>query len=283
MATKKELETKTNSVKKIKQVVRAMELIATNRLRKVKERALKSRAYSDKINEILISLLKRTIDLSHPLIEKRKNFKYFCLICLTSDRGLCGGFNNNVIQKAEEFIRSYKNKKPKLITLGHKGKVFFKQKNYDIIADYESLGKNQEFSIAEKIKDKVMDFYKDKELGEVYIIFNKFKQQFLGKVTLKKLLPLEVPPKEKGEHLLTEYICEPQAKEIISELIPEYIANQIYQASLESNAQEEMARMVAMKQASDNADDMIRQLQLQYHKIRQAFITREIIEVINAS
>ena len=284
MPTKLELEAKFNSVKKIKQIARAMELIATSRLRKVRDKALNSRPYSEKINEILISLSKRASEIHHPLLERKETFKYFVIICFTSDRGLCGGFNNTVTLECEEFIHTKRDKKAKLIVIGQKGIRYFKQRNYNIVASFQGLENKQEIAIAQDIRKKITELYQDKEVGEIYIIFNRFKQQLLGKVTLKKILPCEVRPESKKDSsIMVEHIYEPSPKELLDELIPQYITNQIYQAALESRAREEMARMLAMKQATDNADDMISQLQLQYHKLRQALITKEIIEVVGAS
>ena len=283
MPTKRELETRFESIEKTKQIVRTMELIARNRLAKVRNKALSGRPYAEKIDEILQSVSERAKEIYHPLLEGRDEFKKFCLICFNSDRGLCGGFNNNIIEKADRFIRSKKDKEVKIIAVGRKGIHYFRRKNYDIINTYEGLENNKELSISEDIKNKIIELYQNEEISQAYLIFNKFKQQFVGKVTIKKLLPLEIPQRAEGGKALTEHIYEPSYSEVLDELIPQYIMNQIYQGALESRAQEEMARMLAMKQATDSADEMLENLKLQYHKLRQALITKEIIEVVSGA
>lgn len=283
MPTKKELETRSESIQKTKQIVRTMELIARNRLAKVRNKALSGRPYAEKIDEILQSVSERAKEIYHPLLERRDEFKNFCLICFSSDRGLCGGFNNNIIEKANRFIRSKKDKEVKIIAVGRKGIHYFRRKNYDIINTYEDLENNKELSISEDIKNKIIELYQNEEISQVYLIFNKFKQQFIGKVIIKKLLPFEIPQRAEGGKTLTEHIYEPSYSEVLDELIPQYIVNQIYQGALESRAQEEMARMLAMKQATDSADEMLENLKLQYHKLRQALITKEIIEVVSGA
>ncbi len=280
MASKRELEERFNSIKKIKQIVRAMELIARNRLRRVREKALLSRPYSEKITGMLRSVSGRAVGLSHPLLEKRENAKFVCLICFNSDKGLCGGFNNIVLHKCERYISLKKDEEVKIISVGKKGTVYFNRKGHKVIAAYEGLENNRELLIAEDIKGKIVDLYNKGEISEVNIIYNVYKEHLVGKAAIKKILPLEV---EKSKAGLTEHLYEPSCGLLLDELIPQYLVNQIYQAGLESRAQEEMARMVAMKQATDSSDEMIVALELQYNKLRQAEITREIIEVISAS
>lgn len=283
MATKRELEARTKSIQKTKQIVRTMELIARNRLMKVKDKALAGRPYSEKINEILSSVQMRLKEASHPLLEKQDRFENFCLILFSSDRGLCGAFNNNIFENAQRFINAKKDKKAKVIIVGQKGIHYFRRKNFDIIDTYEELEKGKELQISLDIKDKIIELYKKKEIGEVYLMFNKFKQQLIGEVVIKKLLPFEITCEEKEEKrkVLVEHLYEPSYTEVLDKLIPQYIMNQIYQGALESRAQEEMARMLAMKQAADSADEMLGDLRLQYHKLRQSLITKEIIEVVS--
>jgi F-type H+-transporting ATPase subunit gamma len=281
MATKRELETRTRSIEKTKQIVRTMELVARNRLTGVKTRALAGRPYSEKINEVLRSVQARLREVKHPLLEKSEDINDFCLVLLSSDRGLCGGFNNNLFENAQRFIGSKKEKKVKLIVVGRKGINYFRRRNFSLINTYEGLENNKELKISTEIENRIIELYKNKKISEVYLMFNKFKQQLIGKVVIKRLLPFEAPEesKEKKKNP-TEHLYEPSYRGVLDELIPQYIRNEIYQGALESRAQEEMARMLAMKQAADSADEMLDELKLQYHKLRQAIITREIIEVL---
>jgi F-type H+-transporting ATPase subunit gamma len=281
MPTKRELEARTKSIQKIQQIVRTMELIATNRLRKVKVKALRGRPYFEKIDEILRSISERAKQTYHPLLEKKDQVKNICLVCFTSDRGLCGGFNNTILGKTKDFIESKKDIDTKIIVIGRKGKYYFKRRDYNVVESFEGLENNKELPCAEKISNLIINLYKKEEIDQVFLIFNKFKQQLVGQVSLKKLLPFRLPEAKEKKKNLTEHLYEPDCYKILDKLIPQYIMNQIYQGALESRAQEEMARMLAMKQATDSADDMLEELTLQYHKLRQEGITKEIIEVVS--
>jgi F-type H+-transporting ATPase subunit gamma len=283
MPNRRELEERFKSVKKIKQIVYAMELIARNRLRKVRDKALSGRPYSNKIAEILSSVSSRSSDLSHPLLVKNNDVQSLCLITFSSDKGLCGGFNNVILEAVNNKVNEDKNKEVKIISVGRRTLAHYKRREYDILASYDGLEKNRELEISTDIATRIIKMYAANEVQQVIIVYNKYKEHLFGKAELKNILPIELDAMPNDSKTKTEHLFEPSAQELLNKLLPQYITNQIYQAALESRAQEEMARMVAMKQASDSADEMITDLQLEYNKLRQAQITSEIIEVVNAS
>jgi F-type H+-transporting ATPase subunit gamma len=283
MPNRRELEERFKSVKKIKQIVYAMELIARNRLRKVRDKALSGRPYSNKIAEILSSVSSRSADLSHPLLIKSKDIQSICLITFSSDKGLCGGFNNVILEAVNNKVSEDKNKDIKIISVGRRALAHYKRRDYDILASYDGLEKNRELEISTDIATRITKMYTANEVQQVILIYNKYKEHLFGKAELKKILPIELDAMPNDSKIKTEHLFEPSSQGLLNKLLPQYIINQIYQAALESRAQEEMARMVAMKQASDSADEMISNLQLEYNKLRQAQITSEIIEVVNAS
>lgn len=286
MPNRKELEERFKSVKKIKQIVYAMELIARNRLRRVRDKALSGRPYSEKIADILVSIGQKSSDLAHPLLTKHAQVKAVCLVTFSSDKGLCGGFNSIITEAVNSKVNQTQGKEIKIISVGKRALTHYKRKEYDVIASYDGLENNKELEIAQDIASKVSHMYETNEVQQVVLIYNKYREHLVGKAVLKGVLPVELEAaKDDAEKkkLTSEHLFEPSRQELLNQLLPQYITNQLFQAALESRAQEEMARMVAMKQASDNADEMISDLELEYNKLRQSQITSEIIEVINAS
>jgi len=286
MSNRRELEERFKSVKKIKQIVYAMELIARNRLRRVRDKALSGRPYAEKIADILASVGQKSSDLMHPLLRKHGQIKTVCFITFSSDKGLCGGFNNIILEAVDNEINQAQGKETKIIAIGKRALAHYKRKDYDVIASYDGLEHNRELEIAQDIASKISHMYKANEAQKVVLIYNKYRENLVGKAVLNTVLPVEFEV-NKGEleenKLISEHLFEPSRQELLNQLLPQYVTNQLFQAALESRAQEEMARMVAMKQASDSADEMINSLELEYNKLRQSQITSEIIEVINAS
>jgi F-type H+-transporting ATPase subunit gamma len=286
MPNRRELEERFKSVKKIKQIVYAMELIARNRLRRVRDKALSGRPYSEKMADILASVGQNSSDLAHPLLTKYNQVKSICLITFSSDKGLCGGFNNIIIEAVDDEIRQAKGKEVKIISVGKRALAHYKRKEYDIIASHDGLENNKELEISQEVASRVSQMYESNEVQEVIIIYNKYKEHLVGRAHYKNILPVEfesIKEENNDKKIISEHLFEPSRQSLLNQLLPQYVTNQILQAALESRAQEEMARMVAMKQASDSADDMICNLELEYNKLRQSQITSEIIEVINAS
>jgi F-type H+-transporting ATPase subunit gamma len=197
---------------------------------------------------------------------------------ITSDHGLCGGFNYNIVNALNTV--SDDKRKIRLLLIGRKGIIYFRNKNFNILSEYSDVKADNVRKISGEIAERVIQLYLGKEIDSVRLIFNRFRRHLLGEANISKILPLE---KGKKEKLISDYLYEPEKDEVVESLISEYIKAQITSAILESRASEEMARMVAMKYATDNANELITKLMLDYHKMRQAAITKEIIEVINAA
>ena len=270
------------SIEKIKKIANAMEIVALTRLRKIERRTQDARPYFDMIRDLINDLAKNLVYEAHPFLKERKQIKKTAVILIASDKGLCGNFNTNITNTFKEFLDEHPNEDIIGISIGKNSESIFKKNKIDIKSSSLSSLKAQDYiTTAAKIVDMVSEMYLAREIDQLSIVFNKFKLQFLGKANIIRLLPLRL----EGFKIrrVRDYIYEPSAYFVWEQLLKEYLVNQTGQSILESSASEEMARMLAMKQARDNADDVIYRMNLNYHKARQANITRELIEIITAS
>jgi len=275
----KEIRRRIRSVISIQQITRAMEMIAVSRLKRAEDRLRSARPYAEKIWELMESLAPCLPRVDHPLLVKRE-VKSIGLTLITSDKGLCGGYNANAISQATKFIDAHPGKEVRLILVGRKGYDFFRRKGYPI--DHTLLQLSKEISLQEvkEISGAVINGFEAARYDEVYLIYTHFQSPMVTRPTLMKLLPLEseeVLKKEAG--MQGEPIFEPTAEEIMALLLPKYLEAQIYKGLVESVASEQGARMVSMKSATENAEEMISTLTLSYNKARQASITKELLEV----
>lgn len=275
MPTLKEIGTRIEGIRKIQRVANALEVVAATKLRRRERLVLASRPYASGIRQILEGLVARTRG-RHPLLWRKPGAREVAIVLLTSDRGLCGAFNDNVIRSAMELSREFA--KAWLIIVGRKGASYFRRKGYPIVAQYRDIEDKDLGGVADGITAKIMKLYTEESIGEVYLVYNKFRLHLIGQVWHLQLLPVEA---ESPQTILTDYLYEPTQEEVLDRLIPAYIACEVRQAIQESRTSEEMARMVAMKMASDNTDELIEKLSLDYHKARQAAITREMIELVS--
>jgi len=279
MSKLREIKRRTVSIGKIRKITGALEIVALTRLKKSEGSTVNARPYFDKIRELLIDISKNIIYKKHPLFAKKRKTDVIGIICLTGDKGLCGNFNNNVFQNVLRFSGE-KGGKKRLIVIGKKGLSYFsKRKEFDVMHSFVDVAHADLCVALKEITEKVMHEYLEGDLGEVYLIYNKFKLQLLGEANVLKLLPVEF---ESAEKVARDYIYEPDNETIFNKLFHEFLSNQIYQAILESRSAEEMARMIAMKQATESADEMIDGLTLRYHKERQRVITSELLDIVNA-
>lgn len=279
MSKIREIKRRTVSIGKIRKITGALEIVALTRLKRSEGSTVSARPYFDKIRELLIDISKNIIYKKHPLFQKRGKGDVVGIICLTSDKGLCGNFNNNVFQNIVGFANEHQGRK-QLIVVGKKGLSYFsKKKEFAIMHSFVDVAHADQRAMLKEITEKVMHEYLEGDLGEVYLIYNKFKLQLLGEANVLKLLPVEF---ESGEGVARDYIYEPDNETIFNKLFHEFLSNQIYQAILESRSAEEMARMIAMKQATESAEEMIEGLMLKYHKERQRAITSELLDIVNA-
>jgi F-type H+-transporting ATPase subunit gamma len=269
------------SVNSIQQITRAMQMVAVSRLRRAGERLRSARPYAEKIQELMETLAPSLPRIEHPLLAKREP-RRIAVVLITSDKGLCGGFNTNIIQYANEFIEACSEKEIKLFLIGKKGHDFFSRRSYSI--EYYLPQVSREISPQEvkEISDSFVGGFVEGLYDEVHLFYTQFRTVMNTVPTHTKLLPIESPETETQQGT-TEPIYEPSAEEIMNELLPRYIEAQVYKGLVESATSEQGSRMVAMKNATDNAEEMIKTLTLSYNKARQASITKEILEVTTAS
>lgn len=252
-----------------------MEVIAATRLRRYEERALRFRPYLAAQRNIAANLSLRLKKINsfwtEPLAEDKKGLA----ILISSDRGFCGAFNNQLFESIKEFEDGEINS---FIAIGKKGALYLKKQHFSLIEESALPQANQMPDFLRRLTEKIISSYRQ-EGRKVRLIFNKFRRNLLGRGRVRQIFPLEVP---KEEGLILDYLFEPDTETLLDEILPVYVHTELKAAILESQAAEEMARMVAMTQARRNAGDLIEALTLEYHKARQAGITRELIEVVSA-
>ncbi len=286
MPTLLEFRRRIRSVKNTQQITRAMKFVAAARLRRAQEKALAARPYAREILRLLHSAMARVENPTHPLMARRPEEKLLVLV-LSGDRGLCGAFNTNVLRRAQQFFREHRTNSLELIPIGKKGRDALRKQNRKLAAEYFNLMTRVEFPKAKEIAGQVIRRYADAEVDAVYVIYNEFKSVLTQKLTVEKLLPLEPgvlePPKAPPAGNPVDYIYEQPAEELFARLLPLYVETQVFRAMLESSAAELAARMTAMDSATNNAIELIDQLTLHMNKIRQAAITKEILEVVSGA
>lgn len=281
MSNLRDIRRRIQSVKNTEQITKAMKMVAASRLRRAQEAILASRPYALKMLEVLSSLALRTNPEAHPLLVTRKPNKVD-LVVVTSDRGLCGAFNSNILRMAEQFMGQHPDWEFSLHLVGRKAVDYFKRRevntrkiSLDILADVS-------FPHAMAIGNDVVQNYLDEEFDQVFMVYNEFKSAIQQRVIVEQLLPIK-PMDISEDHFAVEYIFEPSEDAILEELLPRHIDIQIYRVLLESVASEHGARMTAMDAATKNAGEMIDKLTLQYNRSRQAAITKELVEVVSGA
>lgn len=282
MASLKNIRKRINSVKSTRQITKAMKMVAAAKLRRAQENVLAARPYAEKLTEVLQRLSGSGGQEGNPLLQKEKAERAL-LIVISSDRGLCGGFNANICKAAEGFIRENTSRFSEitLLTIGRKGHEYLRRRA-TIRKNYSNILSTLNYQEAALIGQELIEGYMADEYDEVYLLYNAFRSVMSQDITLKRLLPIEAP-KESEEEFLLEAIYEPSKEELLNELFPKHIEVQIFHAMLESVASEHGARMTAMDSASKNATEMIGKLTLQYNRARQAAITTELMEIISGA
>ncbi len=279
------------SVKNTQQITKAMKMVSAAKLKRAQYRVVNARPFANKMTEVLNELALRTDeDFHHPLLDGRGDERYL-VILVTADKGLCGAFNANLVKAAQAFIKENADKKIELLAIGRKGRDFFRRRGARVVGEYVGLmGKGRvEFAEALEIaRDVIKRFTEDEELDKVVVIFNEFKSVLTQRVVVEQLLPIsrvtEISLPDPSRALtLKEYIYEQPPAEIFSRLLPRMVETQLFRALLESVASEHGARMTAMDSASKNAGELIDTLTLNLNRVRQAAITKEIIEVVSGA
>lgn len=282
MASLKSIKKRIVSVKNTRQITKAMKMVSAAKLRRAQENVVAARPYAKKLGEVLDRLAKSQDEPESPLLQKRISQKAL-LIVVTSDRGLCGGFNANICKAAERFIREKKGEFAEIsvLTIGRKGFEFLKNRQ-KIHKNYGNILSNLSYPTAALLAQEVIEGFIAEEYDEVFLLFNAFRSVMSQDITLQQLLPI-VPEVTADEEYAPEYIYEPSKGELLAELLPKHIEVQMFKALLESVASEHGARMTAMDSASKNATEMIGKLTLQYNRARQAAITTELMEIISGA
>jgi F-type H+-transporting ATPase subunit gamma len=294
MATLLDFRRRIRSVKNTQQITRAMKFVAAARLRRAQEAALAARPYANELARLLRSIMARIDEPEHPLLAKRPEERILAIV-LTGERGLAGAFNTNILRKANEFLRQRRDKKLSLIPVGKKGRDSLRRAGFKFAAEYVNVLAKVEFGTAREIARLASELYAQDEIDAVYLIFSEFKTVVTANLVVEKLLPVEPEKQTKstdeksGEKQASQpesqvdYIYEQPVEKLLAALLPKYVEAQLLRAMLESSAAEYAARMAAMESATRNAGEVIQGLTLHMNKVRQAAITKEIIEIVSGA
>ncbi len=285
-----DLRRRIRAVKNMQQVTRAMRMVAAARLRRAQERVIAARPYANNMVDMLESLRQRTSGDEHPLLRAREGSRDL-LVLLTADKGLCGAFNTNLIRAAQAFLRDHSSRQVELVAVGKKGRDFFRRRQVPIRAEYINVSARRvEFAQAQQIAAPLMEVFLDPASGveSVTMIYNEFRSVASQHVVVDRLLPLRSakrtePGIEAGPRVLIEHLYEQPPAQILGSLLPRFVETQVYRALLESAASEQGARMMAMEAATNNAKEVIDLLTLNMNRVRQASITRQIIEIVSGA
>ena len=277
------------AVKSTQQITKAMKMVAASRLRRAQERIQSGRPFANEMLRVLNSLASRVDPTSHPLLDerttKRANGKAL-LFVITADRGLAGSFNANAIKAASTFIVEDAAREVALGLIGRRGRDFFARRGFEVRYEQVNLFQTLQFAHAQSIATAAMDAFTNGDVDSVYLIYNEFKSVMTQRIVVERLLPiprLDIEPAQGPVNPQIDYLYEPSPEELFTTLLPRHVEVQVYRALLESNAAFYAAQMTAMDSASRNAAEMIDQLTLYMNKVRQAAITREIIEVVSGA
>ncbi|MBO0861986.1 MAG: ATP synthase F1 subunit gamma [Chloracidobacterium sp.] len=294
MASLQDLRRRVRAVKNMQQITKAMKMVAAARLRRAQERVLAARPYTQKMMQILGDAARRAPDYKNPLLtghdsEVDAPGARLILALVTADKGLCGGFNTNLIKAAQEFLKNNAGSEVELVLIGRKGYDFFRRRQVKVRREHIGVtgtGKVNASDANVIARELIADFKSEEDkIDRVYLLYNEFKSALAQRPVVERLLPISNIEETKGAQVetLVDYVYEQPAEEIFGELLPKLVENQIYHALLESVASELGSRMTAMDSASKNASEVIDKLTLLMNRVRQAKITREIIEVVSGA
>lgn len=255
-----------------------MKAVATAKLAKAQERVIAGRPYSQYIREVLGRVAGAAGDAKHPLLEVREP-RNVCYVVITADRGLCGGFNGNILRRALEELRKWPD--VSVVAVGRKGRDFFRFRGWKLAQQYVRLGEEIHFNQAREIARYLMDRYAAGEFDRVYLLYSQFVNVLVQKPTVVQLLPVEPPA--GAEEKRVEYIFEPSPEAVLAALLPQYVESIVYHGLIESKASEHSARMTAMDAASKNAGEMIDRLTLKMNRVRQESITKELLDIVGGA
>jgi len=282
MANLKEIRNRISSVGSTMQITSAMKMVSAAKLKRAQDAILQMRPYANKLTELLVNLSSSLDSSEGGDFSVNREIKNILLIPITSNRGLCGGFNANIIKQTVSLIKdTYSDKTVSVLSIGKKSSEYFRNNNYNVISSHDDIFSDLTYDSVAKIAEDIMQSYLDLKYDKVILVYNQFKNAATQNVMSENYLPVESPEEEGA--VIGDYIFEPEKKEIIEQLIPKSLKTQLFKAVLDSHASEHGARMTAMHKATDNASELKKDLTLSYNKARQAAITAEILEIVGGA
>lgn len=276
MANIRLIQRRIRSVKNTAKITKAMEMIATSKMKRAQDRVIAGRPYSEKLREVLENLACQTIGITHPLMERRE-VNRIAIIHISADRGLCGGLNSNVNRRAGSFILEQTSPSV-IVSVGKRGRDFMVRNGRELRAEFTDMSDRPSMLEVLPISQIVIDDYTKGYVDQVFLSFNRFVTTVTQKPEIVQLLPIDTIEAKQTREI--SYIYEPSAQEVMSQLLPRYVEMQVYHSILEAIASEQSARMVAMRNATDSANELIGDLTLMYNKARQEMITKELLDIV---
>ncbi|NQT35058.1 ATP synthase F1 subunit gamma [bacterium] len=282
MASLKLIRRRIIGVRNTAQITRAMKMVAAARLRRAQENMEKARPYAWKLREVIASLAYRTAHEQHPLLDVREPQR-IGIVTVTSDRGLCGSFNINICRSTQKVITEFPDRDVELFTIGKKGQDFFSKRGAKIFHYYPGVFQELEFSQAAAVGSEIVEKYDSGGFDRIYLVYNEFKNVVQQRIITEQLLPIEPQSVMTAGSSNIDYIYEPDPRGVLDKLLPMHVNMQLWRVMLESYAAEQAARMTAMDSATENAEELVAELTLQFNKARQAAITTEIGEIVGGA
>lgn len=282
MANLKEIRNRITSVGSTMQITSAMKMVSAAKLKRAQDAITQMRPYANKLTELLVNLSSSLDSAEGGEFSSERTINNVLLVPITSNRGLCGGFNANIIKQTTVLIREdYAGKNVSILSIGKKSSEYFKNNNYNVVSIHDEIYGDLNYESISNISESIMQDYLDLKYDKVILVYNQFKNAATQNVMREDYLPVESPNDDNAS--IGDYIFEPQKKEIIEQLIPKSLKTQLFKAVLDSHASEHGARMTAMHKATDNASELKKDLTLSYNKARQAAITAEILEIVGGA
>jgi F-type H+-transporting ATPase subunit gamma len=288
MAGLKEIRIRIASVVSTRQITNAMKMVSASKLRRAQDAIIQLRPFAGKLKEILANVSDTLSNSEDNVFVRTKDPERVLFVVITSNRGLCGAFNANVLRKTiqlmqEDFRKFTQSGNLHLFTIGKKGSDYLSRKKYNVIKSRSDLFDGLSFNSAASVAEELINKYLTHEYDKIILIYNQFKNAAVQVLTTEQFLPIVLPEKKEEKQVIQDYIFEPSKDYIVTELIPKSLKIQFYKALLDSNASEQGARMTSMHLATDNATELIRDLKLNYNKARQAAITKELLEIVSGA
>lgn len=278
----RDLRRKIRSIENLKKITRAMQMVSASKLKKTQGRLMQIRPYADKISEMLANVSARLGKVDHPLLTPRAEVKSALVMVITSDKGLCGTYNTNMVNHAERFMKDL-GKPSRVVAVGRKGADYFSKRGASVLERFTNIPADVPFAVTQRIADLLLKEFLEGRADEVYISFTKFVNALTFRPNTIKFVPVEPAKKKDEKKVETEYIYEPKPDEILNRLLPRYLQTSLQRLVLESLSSEHAARMNAMRNATDNAKELIESLTLTRNKLRQANITKELLDIVTGA